>query len=76
MKDEAIPPLTLRRQQIACLIAQGLTNREIAQRLGISVFTVRNHVSSLLKKLRVTNRAQVACLMGQHENTHQENDFV
>lgn len=67
MEDERIPPLTPRREEVACLIAQGLTNREIAHRLGISVFTVRHHVSNVLKGLGVTNRVQVAFLKGQHQ---------
>lgn len=69
MEEETIPLRTPRRQQVACLIAQGLTNREIAEQLGISVFTARHHVSSIFKKLGVTNRVQVAYLMGQHKIT-------
>jgi DNA-binding NarL/FixJ family response regulator len=69
MEDEAISLLTFIRQEVAYLIAQGMTNQEIAQRLGISIFTVRHHVSSIFRKLGVTNRAQVAFLMGQYRNT-------
>jgi non-specific serine/threonine protein kinase len=69
--DEAISPLTPRQQEVAHLIAQGLTNPEIAQRLGLSVFTVRHHVSNILKKLGLQSRTQVAFLLGQHQNLHQ-----
>jgi DNA-binding NarL/FixJ family response regulator len=68
MEDEAISPLTPRQWEVAGLIAQGLSNREIAQGLGLSVFTVRHHVSVVLRKLRVKTRAQVAFLVGQHQN--------
>ena len=43
--------LTHQEQKIAALIAQGLTNKEIAQHLGCSPFTVRNQVSAILLQL-------------------------
>src|SRR5918996_3305083 len=52
--------LTHREQEIAALVAQGLTNREIAQRLGLSVFTVKSYVSNILRKLELKNRSQIA----------------
>jgi DNA-binding NarL/FixJ family response regulator len=42
------------------LVVAGLTNREIGQRLVISEVTARNHVSSILDKLGLARRAQVA----------------
>jgi DNA-binding NarL/FixJ family response regulator len=57
--------LTRREQKIVALIAQGLTNKEIAQRLDLSVFTVRNQVKVIMRKLELKNRAQVAYLSGQ-----------
>ena len=42
------------------LASQGATNREIADRLYISVGTVKNHVHSILEKLHLKNRAQIA----------------
>jgi predicted ATPase/DNA-binding CsgD family transcriptional regulator len=53
-------PLTRRQSQIAELIAQGLTNREIAGRLTIAQRTADAHVANLLTKLGFTTRAQVA----------------
>jgi DNA-binding CsgD family transcriptional regulator len=41
-------------------VAQGLTNREIAERLVISKWTADNHVANILRKLDVERRAQVA----------------
>ena len=49
--------LTAREWQILELIAEGLTNKEIARRLGIRLATVKNHVHSILEKLNVHSRA-------------------
>jgi DNA-binding NarL/FixJ family response regulator len=54
------PDLTEREREILACIARGDTNVEIAERLTISLKTVRNHVSSIFNKLQVTNRAQAA----------------
>jgi DNA-binding NarL/FixJ family response regulator len=52
-------PLSRREREGALLIAAGLPNRQIAARLEIRERTVEDHVSRLLKKLKVTSRAQV-----------------
>jgi two-component system nitrate/nitrite response regulator NarL len=52
--------LTERESAILVLIAQGLCNKEIAYRLGISTQTVKNHVSHLLEKLALADRTQLA----------------
>ena len=59
------PPLSLREIQVVLLIAEGLTNREIAERLGLSVFTVRNQVGRILRKLNAKNRSQIAFAVGR-----------
>jgi two-component system nitrate/nitrite response regulator NarL len=52
-------PLTARELEIATLVAEGLSNKEIARSLHITLATVKNHVHSILKKLQVTRRADV-----------------
>ena len=53
-------PLTHREQEILALIELGLSNKEIAQTLGIGVPTVKGHVHSLLAKLNVARRGEAA----------------
>jgi DNA-binding CsgD family transcriptional regulator len=53
-------PLSARERQIAALVADGLSNREIASKLVISERTAQNHVQHILGKLRFANRAQIA----------------
>ncbi|MEU0883232.1 LuxR C-terminal-related transcriptional regulator [Lentzea sp. NPDC005914] len=53
-------PLTRREQQVADLIAGGLTNKEIAARLVIARRTAEGHVERILQKLGFTSRAQIA----------------
>jgi two-component system nitrate/nitrite response regulator NarL len=52
--------LTERELEVLELVAQGLSNKEIARRLTIELSTVKNHVHNLLKKLRVRRRAEAA----------------
>jgi len=52
--------LTNRERQVAELIVQGLSNREIVARLQIALHTVRNHVHKVFSKLDVNNRLEVA----------------
>jgi DNA-binding NarL/FixJ family response regulator len=57
-QQQAFPELTEREQEVLALLAQHQTNPEIAQRLGLSPKTVRNHVSNIFSKLQVADRAQ------------------
>lgn len=52
--------LTPREREVAALVAEGLTNQEIATRLVLTSGTVANHVSSIQKRLGARNRVQVA----------------
>lgn len=58
--DEPWRPLTIREFEVARLIAEGLTNGEIADRLDIAPKTASSHVEHILAKLGVTRRAEVA----------------
>ncbi|MBZ4322458.1 helix-turn-helix transcriptional regulator [Streptomyces sp. SCA2-4] len=51
--------LTPRQHQIALLVAEGLTNRQIARRLGISEWTVTNHLRVVMQKLGCASRVHV-----------------
>jgi DNA-binding response OmpR family regulator len=55
--------LTDRQVTVARLMAEGCTNAEIASRLGLSFFTVRNHAEQLMGKMGVANRSAVGPLL-------------
>lgn len=52
--------LTRRESDVASLVAAGLTNKQIARRLGISIWTVTNHLRQVMRKLSCGSRVQVA----------------
>lgn len=58
--------LSGREEDVLRLLAQGLSNTEIAARLHLSEGTVRNHVSAIFSKLDVTDRTQAAIIAIQH----------
>ena len=67
--------LTAREAQVLCMLEMGLSNRNIADHLGIAIHTVKNHVRSVLTKLGVSTRAEAAalaravgCTEGQRRN--------
>jgi DNA-binding NarL/FixJ family response regulator len=59
------PTLTPRQDAILQLLKQGLSNKEIARTLAISPYTVRNHVSLLLRILGVATRREAATAAGE-----------
>lgn len=68
--DLAPSPLTRRERDIAALVAQGLSNRQIASTLGRSPRTVEGHVESILAKLDVASRAGIASWWTANQPPH------
>jgi len=64
----ALPGLTDREREILALIGEGLTNRQIGQRLYLAEKTVKNHISRLLAKLGVERRVQAAVIATQAQD--------
>lgn len=58
-----------RERQIATLVANGCSNQEIANRLGLRLQTVKNHLSRIYRKLGVPNRVQLAVLVVHETQT-------
>jgi DNA-binding CsgD family transcriptional regulator/pimeloyl-ACP methyl ester carboxylesterase len=64
--DDVFAALSSRERQVLALIAEGLSNTAIAERLTISEKTVRNHVSNVFDKLGVWSRAQAIVFAHDH----------
>jgi DNA-binding NarL/FixJ family response regulator len=62
----AVKPLTRRQTEVADLVAQGLSNREIAERLVIARRTAEGHVENILTRLGFTSRTQLAVWFAEH----------
>jgi NarL family two-component system response regulator LiaR len=62
-RDAALETLTDRETEIAALVAAGRTNAEIARHANLSIYTVKNHVSSILSKLHAQTRTEAAALI-------------
>jgi pimeloyl-ACP methyl ester carboxylesterase/DNA-binding CsgD family transcriptional regulator len=65
-RDSAFAALSTRERQVLALMADGLSNGDIAERLNISEKTVRNHASNLFDKLGVWSRAQAIVFARDH----------
>lgn len=66
--------LTDRERQIIELIADGMTNKEIAEKVNLSNKTVRNYVSSILQKLGVTSRTRAAIYYLERQSSGREKE--
>ena len=58
--------LTEKEFELICLVADGLNNKEIASKLFLSEGTVRNYISTILEKLNLRDRTQLACFYYKH----------
>jgi two-component system, NarL family, response regulator DevR len=71
-EPDALPGLTEREREILALIGEGLTNRQIGQRLYLAEKTVKNHISRLLAKLGVERRIQAAVIATQAQDRRRQ----
>jgi DNA-binding NarL/FixJ family response regulator len=60
--------LTQREREIVSLISEGLSNKEIAERLHIATFTVKSHIHNILEKLALNTRLQIAAFVRREES--------
>jgi two-component system, NarL family, nitrate/nitrite response regulator NarL len=67
-ETESLPKLTVRETEIAQLIAEGMSNKDIARRLDIGVATAKTHVHNLLRKLNLRRRGQTVMWMREHRD--------
>ena len=69
LKDEKLARLSPQEERILSHVADGLTNKEIGEALGLAEKTVKNYVSTILGKLEVTRRAEAAAYLARHSTT-------
>ncbi len=67
---DELAQLTSQEQKILALVAEGKTNKEIADEVFLSDKTVKNYVSSILSKLNLERRAQAAAFVAKHRVDH------
>jgi DNA-binding NarL/FixJ family response regulator len=60
--------LTNREQEVVALISEGLSNKEIAERLHIATYTVKSHIHNILEKLALNTRLQIAAFARREES--------
>jgi DNA-binding NarL/FixJ family response regulator len=65
--DKELEQLTAQEQKILTLIGEGLTNRQVAERMFLAEKTVKNYVSSMLAKLGLSSRTQAAIFATEHK---------
>ena len=64
--DAGVAALTARERDVLACVARGLSNRAIADELGMAERTARTHVSNILAKLGLTSRTQAALFAVEH----------
>jgi len=69
-RSDLFAVLTMRERQIAWLVTEGLSNQQVARRLGVTAKTVEKHLSRVMTKLGVRSRAGVAGLVGGVRYAH------
>ena len=69
LRDEKLARLSPQEERILTLVAEGKTNKEIGEALGLAEKTVKNYVSTILSKLEVTRRAEAAAYLARRTTT-------
>ena len=75
IKQEVRSALSAREWQIAELAAQGLTDKEIQRRLGLSASTISTYWKRIREKLQTVNRAQAIAKLAQAKNGHRGKEW-
>jgi two-component system response regulator DevR len=70
-EDELIARLSVQERQVLLLLAEGLTNRQIADRLYLAEKTIKNYVTSVLSKMGLTRRTEAAVYAARHLSSEQ-----
>ena len=65
-EDETIARLSQQERQVLALLAEGLTNRQIAERLYLAEKTIKNYVTSVLAKMGMARRTEAAVYAAKH----------
>ena len=65
--QDPLSELSEREREILSLVAEGLTNREIAERVHLAEKTVKHHMTNILGKLRVRSRVEAALLASRQK---------
>jgi len=68
--------LTSREMDVLELLVQGCSNREISERLFISVHTVKNHITNIFQKIGVNDRSQLIALVYQLSHRRHEGSII
>lgn len=63
--ENPLKPLTMKEKEVLSLVSQGFSNKEIAEKMFVREVTVKTHLNSIFKKLKVTNRTQAVLLAKQ-----------
>lgn len=69
LRDEKLARLSAQEERILTLVAEGKTNRQIAEALKLAEKTIKNYVSAILTKLEVTRRAEAAAYLARRTAT-------
>lgn len=67
-KTDLLAPLTVKEKEVLKFVSQGFSNKEIADKMFVREVTIKTHLNSIFKKLKVTNRTQAVLVSGYLRN--------